>query len=196
MDGVELKIPNNRKEEYLDVIKIIEKEFNIVFEHDQYKAIRYKTVNDYIAITTSNKVKVKGEFLYEKEIDKSNEFLIIPIAVKEYFVNNIPVEKTIKEHTNIFNFCSAKKIDKQYTVFHMNEPQQQLNRFYVSKKGGYLYKKKKTKNTFEHVFKESGVQIINNVPDQFPDDIDFQYYIRKATDTIRLFEKQQLNLFS
>jgi len=194
-DGAEVIIPVGKEKAYLQVIKTIEKEFNIEFEHDQYKSIRYKTVNDYIAITTSNKIKVKGEFLYEKEIDKSNEFLIIPIAVKEYFVNNIPVEITINNHKNIFNFCAAKKIDKKYKVYHMETQQQQLNRFYVSKKGGYLYKKKEGKNTLEHVFKESGIQIINNIPEEFPTDIDNQFYIKSARNIIKLFEKEQISLF-
>lgn len=194
-DGAEVIIPVGREEEYLQVIKTIEKEFNLEFEHDQYKSIRYKTVNDYIAITTSNKIKVKGEFLYEKEIDKSNEFLIIPIAVKEYFVNNIPVETTINNHKNIFDFCCAKKIDKKYKVIHLEKEQQQLNRFYISKKGGYLYKKKEGKTTLEHVFKESGVQIINNIPKEFPKDVDYSFYIRKSKEIIKLFEKEQLKLF-
>lgn len=47
----------------------------------------------------------------------------------------------------------------------------------------------------EHVFKESGVQIINKPPLEFPDDIDYQYYIRKTNEILYNFNKQQLNLF-
>lgn len=193
-DGQEVIVPKNREVEYLNIVSIVEKEFDILFEHDKYEFINYGSVNDYIAKTISNKIKVKGEFKFEREIDGSNEFLVIPIALKEYFVNNIPIETTIKNHKNIFDFCSAKKIDKKYTVFHNNQKVQQLNRFYCSKKGAYLYKQKEDKSTMEHVFGESGVQIINVPPDNFPDDIDYQYYINSARKKIKYFQKDQLSL--
>ena len=195
-DGIELIVPKERDEAYLDIISTIEEEFNLEFEHTLYKSIRYKSVNDYIAVTNKDKIKVKGEFIYEKILDGSNEFLIIPIAVKEYFVNNIPIEQTIRNHKNIFDFCAAKKIDRTYSLFYLDKPQQQLNRFYCSKKGAYLYKQKKTKNTREHVFKESAVIIMNTVPEEFPLDIDYSYYITAARNRLKLFEKEQLNLFS
>jgi hypothetical protein len=183
------------REIYLSIIKEIEQEFNLEFEHETYKSIRYKSVNDYIAITKKGKVKVKGEFIFNKVLDGSNEFLVIPLSVKEYFVNNIPVEQTIKNHTNIFDFCSAKKIDRSYSITWNGSKQQQLNRFYISKKGAYLYKQKNSKITKENVFKESAVQLLNNIPNKFPKDIDYDFYIRKAKQTISLFEPDQLKLF-
>lgn len=193
-DGIELLLPDDKKDIYNGIISSIEKEFNIEFEHDKYQFIYYKTVNDYIAYTDKGKIKVKGEFIYEKVLDGANEFLIIPLAVKEYFVNNIPIEDTIKNHKNIFDFCMGKKVDKQYRIYYLDKQQQQLNRFYCSKQGAYLYKQKKDKTTREHIFKESAVKIINNIPEEFPKDIDYEFYIRKAKEIISLFEKQQLNL--
>jgi len=194
-DGVELILPKVDKEKYLTIIKEIESEFNLEFEHETYKSIHYKSVNDYIAITKKGKIKVKGEFIYEKILDGGNEFLIIPLAVKEFIVNQIPIEQTIKNHTNIFDFCSAKKINRNYTITWNGQKQQQLNRFYVSKKGAYLYKQKDTKSTKENVFKESAVQLLNQVPDEFPNDVDLSFYIRKAQEVIKLFEPDQLSLF-
>lgn len=194
-DGVELLINPELKLTYLNIIKSIEKEFNIEFEHDTYKFIYYKSVNDYIALTTKNKTKVKGEFIYKKVLDGSNEFLIIPIALKKYFVNQIPIEQTIKNHTNIFDFCCSKKINKDYKIFYNGIQQQQLNRFYLSKKGAYLYKIKNSKGKTENIFKDSAVIIINNIIIEFPKDINYEFYIQKAKETIQLFEKPQLSLF-
>lgn len=194
-DGIEVIIPTERRQEYLDIINLIEQEFDLEFEHKKYKSIHYKTVNDYIAVTSDDEIKVKGEFIYEKVLDGSNEFLIIPIAIKEYLVNNIPIEQTILNHTNIYDFCCSKKINKDYTIWYNGSKQQQLNRFYLSKKGAYLYKQKNTKNTMESIFKDSSVIIVNDVVNEFPKDIDFQYYINRAKETIQLFEKPQLQLF-
>ena len=194
-DGQEIILKNNQKEDYFKIIELIEKEFDLEFEHEQYKFIKYQSVNDYIALTIKDKIKVKGQFIYEKVLDGSNEFLIIPLAVKEFFVNKIPIEKTIRNHTNIFNFCAAKKINRDYSITWNGQPQQQLNRFYASKKGAYLYKKKNTKNTQENIFKDSPVQLLNQVPDKFPTDVAFEFYIRKANEMIKLFEPDQLKLF-
>lgn len=196
-DGIETIIPKNRLEEYYNIVKIVENEFNVIFEHDFYKAIYYSNVNNYISITNSGKIKCKGEFVYEKVLDGSNDMLIIPIAIKEYLVNNISIEQTIKNHKNIYDFCSAKKIARDYTIFYKNEIQQQLNRFFVSKKGAYLYKQKKGKTTYEHVFKDGGVILLNQKTDKTPQElnVDFQYYIIKANQVLQVFQKSQLSLF-
>ncbi len=198
-DGIEVIIDKGREDEYLNLIKIIEKEFNLEFEHDQYKSIHYKSVNDYLALTVKDKTKVKGEFIYEKVLDGSNEFLIIAIAVKEYLLNRIPVEDTIMNHINIYDFCCSKKISKDYKIFYNNVQQQQLNRFYCSKKGAYLYKLKPTKKipTMEHIFGDSGVVILNDISTQTPQEleVDFNYYINSARNRIKLFEREQLSLF-
>lgn len=220
-DGQEVFLDKEDERKYLDVISTIEKEFDVEFEHEDYKSIYYKSVNDYIAIYQNPKKdpKTKGEFIYEKVLDGSNEFLIVPIAVKEYFLNNIPIEQTIRNHTNIFDFCAAKKIAKNYKVTFNGESVQQLNRFYVSNKGGYLYKSKyreltkkeiefeqmdeeeikedkKTKiGTKLHVMKGLQLTLLNRVNVPFPKDIKYQFYISKAQKIIDLFEVKQQNLF-
>lgn len=214
-DGIEVIIPVGRESDYLNIITNIEKEFNIEFEHEHYKFIYYKSVNDYIAQTTKGKIKQKGEFVYgnykngqwEKILDASNEFLVIPYAIMQYFVSNIPVETTIRNHKNIYDFCCSKKISRDYEIYFMEKKTQQLNRFFCSKKGGYLYKrkvkltenqiKKNHKPTFEHIFKESGVILLNDVTDKSPEElgVDFSFYERKAKARIECFNKTQLSLF-
>jgi len=196
-DGIEVLVEDSKLSLYNNLLEQHSKEYNLIWETDEYKFIYYKNVNNYIALTNSGKIKCKGEFVYEKVLDGSNDILIVPIAVKEYFVNNIPIEDTINNHKNIYDFCSAKKIAKNYRIVYNNETQQQLNRFFVSKKGSYLYKQKADKTTYEHVFKDGGVILLNQKTDKTPQElqVDFSYYIRKAKEVINLFEKSQLTLF-
>lgn len=197
MDGIEVLVEDSKLSLYNNLLEQHSKTYNLIWETDEYKFIYYKNVNNYIALTNSGKIKCKGEFVYEKVLDGSNDMLIVPIAVKEYFVNNIPIEETIKNHTNIYDFCSAKKIAKNYKITYNNKTQQQLNRFFVSKKGAYLYKQKADKTTYEHVFKDGGVILLNQKTNKTPQEleVDFSYYIRKAKEVISLFEKSQLTLF-
>lgn len=198
-DGLELIIRPDQEELLKSIIQIIEQEFTVEFEMDEYKAIYYKTVNDYLAITSSGKVKQKGEFVSEKQIDSSNEFLVIPKALKAYWVEGIDPSVFIKKHQSVFDFCSAKKIDKKYQVWYRGEKAQQLNRYLVSTKakGAYLYKQK-PKGKLENVLKDTPVYLLNETCDkpaqQYP--IDYNFYIQKTWETIRLFEPIQYDLFS
>lgn len=170
-------------------------------EEVRYKQVWRTSINDYLAETVKGKIKAKGQFIYEKVLDGSNEFLIIALAFKNYYLEDIPIENTIYKHNNIFDFCAAKKIDKSYQVFHNNNQVQQLNRFYCSKKGAYLYKSKpiekskKSKVIMEHVFSESAVQILNHIPKEFPTDINYRFYINKTRTLIESFNRNQLKLF-
>jgi hypothetical protein len=66
---------------------------------------------------------------------------IVPYALKEYYVNNISVEDTIKNCTDIFKFCKGAKSKGQNTLelwsydeygSTIKEPLQKMNRYYVS----------------------------------------------------------------
>ncbi len=170
-------------------------------EEVRYKQVWRTSINDYLAETIKGKIKAKGQFIYEKVLDGSNEFLIVAIAFKNYYLDSISIKDSIYKHTNIFDFCAAKKIDKSYQVFHNNQKVQQLNRFYCSKKGAYLYKSKpvekakKGKVVMEHIFSESGVQILNHIPKEFPDDVDYKFYENKVRTLIESFNTNQLKLF-
>jgi len=67
----------------------------------------------------NKKIKSKGFFEINKVVGsepayhKDNSFRVIPLALQEYFVNNIPVEKTIYNHTNIYDFCGRQKFKGQ-----------------------------------------------------------------------------------
>lgn len=185
-DGIEVLVQKENEDLYFDILDKHAKIFNLIWETDTYKFINYRSVNDYIALTDNNKTKVKGEYVYEKQLEGSNEFLIISIALKQYYVNNIPVEDTIKNHTNVFDFCMGKKISRDYNVYYNGNKIQQLNRIYVSKKGTYLYKQKKTKSTMENVLKNTSVSIYNTPDGKTPYEleVDFGYYIKKTKQKI------------
>lgn len=195
-DGIEVIINKSDIDVYKETLDKDAKLFNLDLEHEIYKQIVYCTVNDYIAETESGKIKHKGMFLTAPEIGSSNDFLVIAKALEAYYINNIPPEEFIRNHKNIYDFCAAKKISRDYTVFWNQTPQQQLNRFYASKKGAYLYKKKDTKDTMEHVLKGYGVELFNKFEERDNYNIDYEYYIRQVRAIIQdLKVDYQLSMF-
>jgi len=191
-------IPKTKYEEYLAIVAEVEQQFNIVFEHENYKAIYYLSVNDYIAVTY-NGVKQKGSFVTEPELGDSNDFLIIPKALKAYFVDKIDFVEFIHNHINtnenaIYDYCMAPKVDKSYTVFYKNEKQQRLNRFYPTKSldSGYIMKYRD--GSYHHLLKDSPVILFNDYH-KGPYNINFSYFISKVREVVDIFEPKQLTLF-
>jgi hypothetical protein len=198
-DGIELLIPKGKFDKYLKLVKEIENKFNIIFEHEQYKAIYYSNVNNYIAILQNGKTKKKGSFLTEPELGDSNDFLIIPKTLEAYFVNKIPIEQFIKSHISssdeaIYDYCMSPKIDKSYKVVHNDKQCQRLNRFYPSSNlnEGYIYKVREGK--YHHLLKDSGVTLFNDYVEG-PYSINYDYFITKCNEIINDLEPKQLKLF-
>lgn len=153
-DGIEVLVLKSKTDEYLSMMKELEKEFNLEWEHEEYIKLYYLNINNYIALTESGKVKRKGEFKIEKSeipLGDSTDFLIIPKIINKYLIDN-PNNKSVEELLmnwkelgfSIYDFCASFKVDKSFSVFHNRVKQQQLNRYYASKHkdSAYLIKVK------------------------------------------------------
>lgn len=175
-------------------------------EYVDYKLLVQTSVNDYIAIKTDGEVKTKGDFVSDFELHKNKSGKIIPLALQNYFVNNIPIEQTIMNHKNIYDFClGAKSIGKNKLVSFNKQTQeeielQKINRYYISNNGIYLLKRlpkleSKTPTMQLDIFgdvddgtRESRVEadslqtIFNTyIEKPFEDyDINYQYYIDRC----------------
>lgn len=199
-DGIEVIVPKNKTLEYEQIVDQVGKEFDLIFEHENYQKIIYMNVNNYLAETESGKLKQKGLFVDKPELGNSVDYLIIPKALKAYYIDNIPVKQFVESHTNILDFCCSQKVDKSYHIEwtspqFVKSKQQRLNRFYASTKGGYIYKCRNGKQN--HLLKESGVMIYNNHnPNVFPTDINYKFYIAQINKIIsEISNKNQLTLF-
>ena len=194
-DGITVKIHKSKVQMFKDYIKGIEKTFNVEFEYLNFKKMWFLNVNSYLAIDEYGGIKQKGDFVTKPVLGDSVNELIIPKLLVDYFTKGIDIEKAIKEESDIFLFCLSKKIDKNYQVYWNNVRQQNLNRFFVSKKGSFLYKKKENKN-LENVLKGNPVMLYNKASgeDARTMGIDYTYYINKIKEVIHKFEPTQLSL--
>ena len=198
-DGIEVVVPREKEQDYYKIVDQVGEEFNLVFEHEQYKKIIYQNVNSYLALTASGKLKQKGLFVEKPDLTNSVDFLIIPKALKAHYIDGIKIEDFIRNHKEIYDFCCSKKVDKSYDVIWTTPEgktlkQQRLNRFYASTKGGYILKHRDDSSS--HILKASGVMIYNNNLDTFPNDVNYLFYIDQVNTIIRELENfNQLSLF-
>lgn len=199
-DGIEVLLPKNKLDDYFAIVKQVEHQFNIEFEHEKYKAIYYLSVNDYIAILDNGKTKKKGSFLTEPELGDSCDFLVIPKAIEAYLVHKQDYKEFIYNHINsspnaIYDYCMSPKVDKSYKVIYKGQKlHQKLNRFYptLDKTEGYIFKYRDGSN--HHLLKDSPVTLFNDYVEG-PYDINYNYFITKVSEIIDYFEPKQLTLF-
>lgn len=110
-DGIEMIIPDQYKEKYMEICKEWEKITNLQLEHDEYQKLILADVNNYIAVNKAGKYKCKGRFEFEDlALHKNKSFLIIPKAIFNYFVNDTPPERFLVENRKIFDYCAGVKI--------------------------------------------------------------------------------------
>jgi len=152
-DGLEMIIPEDYKDKYLEICAEWEKITNLQLEHDEYSKMIIGDVNNYIAINTKGKAKCKGRFEYENlALHKNKSFLIVPKALYAYFVNDIPPEVTLLENRNIFDYCGGVKIKGDWEFQQTSVINQQIVkttlqktiRYYISEKGSKIVKVNKS----------------------------------------------------
>ncbi len=93
---------------------------DIPYEYVEYTKMVIKDVNNYLAIDTYNNIKTKNIFQDYDDLLKSGEYhkdfsaLVIPKALKKFFIEGIPIEDTINEENNIHEFCYGNNGSKLY----------------------------------------------------------------------------------
>lgn len=199
-DGTTVRIPVSEKRHFYNLCKEWEKETGLILEYVAYKKMIIRDVNNYMGLYMDGKVKYKGTFktyeqtIKDEEYHKSLSQTIVAEAVAKYFLENIPVEKTIMECENIFDFCKtfntshgfkAELVDAEGNI----EPQQKTNRYYISTNGKTFRKIKEGKITEI----EAGgklVTIFNKKIDLPMDDynIDYDYYINECYKIIHVVD--------
>lgn len=138
-DGVEIRIPKDKKDLYLKVCEEWENITQLNLEHDTYQKLILGDVNNYIAVndfksvdlTTWRKVKeenphylfkVKGpDFMYAPvklkgrfnfhslALHKNKSKLVVPKAIYNYFVKDILPEDYLQKNKNILDYCIGMK---------------------------------------------------------------------------------------
>lgn len=209
-DGLEMMIPEQYVQKYMDICAEWEKITNLQLEHDQYSKLFLADVNNYIAVNTAGKAKCKGRFEYDNlALHKNKSHLIVPKAVFNYFVNDIPPEKTVMANKNILDYCAGVKIKgdwefQQTCVVDKSietSVLQKTIRYYISEKGCKILKINKIDG--REIQLESGKWLQTDLS-KFENKpwkeygVNEQYYLDKIYREIHSInppQKQQLSLF-
>jgi hypothetical protein len=201
-DGVTIRIHKDDEQKMHDINKWWMDVTQYELERTDYAKIIFSTVNDYLAIKTDGEIKKKGDFLTDFELHKNKSARIASIALEQYYVNDVPIETTIKNHKNIFDFAMRQKASRNFHYEGYNKAKGEKNvynkliRYYVSNTGEKLLKIKNEDcdtNAAAVSQVEAGewvCTVCNHLTkDHDMSNINYDYYIEKAN---RIVSKIQL----
>lgn len=205
-DGVMFIAKKAYKDAIMESVAKLEQLTKLSFEADSYEAFYQFAVNDYFGVVDGfsqsrnpKLIEKKGMFITEPVLGKGLAPTIIPEAVINYFVFNIPVEDTIRNCNDIRKFLMSQRVDKKFKVEYDDKYIQRINRWYASTNGCYLYTvdESKTPVKYSNLLKKSGVTILNYIDDISTKNkkINYPYYISEARKIIDQLVCRQLDLF-
>jgi hypothetical protein len=190
-DGVTVKMPRDKREQYDAVCEAWQKQVGLQLEYAEYSTMIIRDVNNYIAVYTNGKVKRKGAYQYEDlGWHQDQGGLVIPKAAEAAMLQGIPLDVYIKGHKNKYDFMLRVKVPRSSKLVMVmgdgTEVQQQnMCRFYACDAGGELIKvmpplKEEAEPRRISIGEGYGMWTCNDINDFTWKDVDYQYYIDAA----------------
>lgn len=171
-DGIITIIPESKYAEYISIVDNFALEFGYEGEYNEYTIFAQRDVNNYIAIQIDGKSKLKGIFDNTIYLTKGYTYPVIKNILRKYYetYSYTANEFTIKErilsllenNTDIYDFCVAQKIGKQFTVYYGDDEIQHSVRAYVSLDGKEITKRKIIKDKKTGLDKISSTTILKD----------------------------------
>lgn len=182
-DGFVTRVPVDRLDDFNAVVIDWEWATGYGTEETRYSAVYSRDVNNYIAFTTDGKVKLKGAYSTggpgqrgAAGMKKNPTHEVCIDAVIAYLKDGTPLEKTIRACSDIRKFVVVRRVNGG--AVKDGEPVGKVIRFYYARSvtGTINYA-----TNGNNVPKTEGAKPCMELPDEFPDDVDYDWYVREAT---------------
>jgi len=185
-DGIVMLVNKDQEYAYEQTWKHWERLTGFTTEETRYSGYYARDVNAYFAVKLDGSVKVKGNPYSEvgsqsgTQLDVNPSILICSDAVKALISKNIPIEQTIKECKDFTRFINVRQA---------KAPGAHKNREYLGKVLRWYYAKGElgsinTVAANNKVADSDGAKPCLDLPESFPNDIDYQWYINKTKEIL------------
>lgn len=181
-DGVTSYLPKDREAEFTAICDQWQADTGMNLERVDYSKIAYVACNAYVALKSDGGIKAINQFK-PYGLTKSQNFDITWMAVTEYLLHGRPVNDTIRGCTDINAFMKLRKV-KGGAVWNGQRLGKNV-RFYRSN----------ADDANDIIDAKSGNRAADtescrplmDLPDEFPADVDLNWYIAKANAEIECF---------
>ena len=202
-DGMMVEFDDTYIKQVQEIIKEWEGRTGFELEEDCIAQIAQKDVNNYIEVQTNGAIKTKGAY-FSRGIAKAGQFninnnaIVVAKAIQEYLINGTPVEETIANNNDIFDYQIIAKAGSKYSrayqlVNDKEVPIQKVNRVYATsnKSLGKLYKVNAENGSVAKIESLPEHCIIDNDNHLTISDVDKTYYINLARKRINDFKGEK-----
>lgn len=150
-------------------------------EETQYKLLASRDVNNYLAVKTDGKTKGKGVFT-ATSLAKNPDCQIIYDSVTKFLAEGKEIHDTVIECDDITKFVTLRRVQGggSFGELYLGK----AVRFYHSTSVPKTEYIRYTTNS-NKVPNSDGCRPIMNLPDTFPEDIDYEYYINEAEQLLK-----------
>ena len=185
-DGIVTRVSRERRREFEDVFARWEQATGFATEETEYSALYSRDVNSYIAI--GEKVKTKGTFTQAgpgqpgaSGMKKNPDADVVTKAVVDWLKDGKPIEQTIRGCTDIRQFVSVRRVRGGALDQAGAYLGKAIRWYYGIGETGPLVAKE-SGNT---VPRTDGAKPCMQLPDEFPLDVDHDWYVREAYATLQ-----------
>lgn len=198
-DGIMVECDKKDYNTLTEICKEWQSRTGFDLEEDTVVKIAQKDVNNYVEVQPGGKSKAKGGYLVKGiapagAFNINNSCVVVATALKEFFVKGIPVEDTINNCEDIFQFqiiakAGAKYREAYHVVDGVNEPVQKVNRVYATadERYGKIYKVKAEDDSTAKIEMLPEHCIIDNDNQLSITDVDKMFYIEMAKKRVNDF---------
>jgi hypothetical protein len=188
-DGVTVKLPRNKRQQYDDICAAWQKQVGLELEFAEYSAMFIRDCNNYVAVYTNGKVKRKGVYQYENlGWHQDHSALVVAKAAEAHMLHGTNIKSFIHDHEDVYDFMLRAKVPRNSKLFlivdNVQHQQQNTCRYYMSRKGGKLVKvmpalEENGEPRQISVAADYTVKVCNDISN-FEGDIDVRYYVDEA----------------
>ena len=195
-DGMILKVKRSDLNSVMRVSSEFANEYGFLIKQKVIRRMFMKDINNYTLQYDDGSYKNKGLFDFYKEFHKDPSSKIIPIALFNYFMKDIPFDETISTWKRIDEFCIRIKVRSNNRYFYNDTELFKTNRYFVSNdKENAIYKLDNNERLpMNRLYNQT---LLNRIESHNAKDynINYKYYsleCRKVVDSIIV---KQLELF-
>ena len=131
-DGLTVRVSRQLVERVRDICKDFSEMVQIELEEAVYNKMIIRDVNNYIAVYDNGKFKHKGLFEIDRPFHKNHSRRVVPIALHNYFIHDVPVAQTIRQHVHGIDFSNG--MFKNYGIFDYLIAKKAVGKFIYHKK--------------------------------------------------------------
>lgn len=197
-DGIVVKLYKSHKEPFDNITKEWMNITKFEADSEEYECYINRDINNYVIKEINGKVTYKGVLnptMYLENLQKGYDMPIVSKAVADFFLYNKPIMESLYECKNILDFCKTQNVGRQFNVEYVGEEGvksiQRNVRFYVSNKGGSIFKVNHVTGAKGNLCAGNKVTILNTLNDMRIEyrNICYSYYYQeclKIIDPIKL----------